>query len=265
MTFVCDAAQNVEEFIVRPVSPSRLPVTTDIVVITARVQPEDDTGDEKPIRRFHMLFTLEDVEFGPLIKAWMRLTQHYTDACNIFFGLEYGPPAYIDMKFLGVVQSLVLYHARWRDILARREEEELRLQRILSDLLPSDGEWIIDQLGIRPPQPFQKVLHDLVDAHSENLNPLLSNRQDRFVNDVMNTLGYVILRDQDLKGAVRLGADLYWMMQKLRFLFKACLLRELGFSAEMINKLFERNPLYQHIRQLETAEESGRSQVPTDK
>src|SRR4051812_16450965 len=54
------------------------------------------------------------------------------------------------------------------------------------------------------------------------------------------------------------GADLYWLMEKLRFLIKACFLAEAGFSEQKILTLFERNPLYQHVRQLESVREAGR-------
>ena len=50
-------------------------------------------------------------------------------------------------------------------------------------------------------------------------------------------------------------------MQKLRFLFKSCMLRELEFEPEKATKLFRRNGLYQHIRGIEAAEEARRQQA----
>ncbi len=90
------------------------------------------------------------------------------------------------------------------------------------------------------------------------MNPLVSNRQDRFVSEVMNTLEYTLLREADMDPAARKGADLYWVMQKLRFLFKSCLLRELGLQREKITELFGRNALYQHVCGLEAVEEGQR-------
>jgi len=54
------------------------------------------------------------------------------------------------------------------------------------------------------------------------------------------------------------GANLYWLMQKLRFLFKSCLLDDLGFSKEKVMELFGRNPLYRHVCEIETAQEAQR-------
>ena len=51
------------------------------------------------------------------------------------------------------------------------------------------------------------------------------------------------------------------MMQKLRFLFKSCLMHELGFPNEKVQSLFERNGLYQHVCQIEAAEERERQKT----
>ena len=92
------------------------------------------------------------------------------------------------------------------------------------------------------------------------MNPLVSSRQDRFVNEVINTLKHTMLRETDMDLAARHGAEMYWMMQKLRFLFKSCLLRELAFSPEKVTELFRRNGLYQHVCGIEKAEEARRQQ-----
>lgn len=90
------------------------------------------------------------------------------------------------------------------------------------------------------------------------MTPLISGRQSGFVNEVMNTLHYAIRRDHEIGLVTSFGADLYWMTEKLRFLMKACFLRELGFSSEKVQSLFQRNALFQHILQLEARRESTR-------
>ncbi len=257
MTFVCDRAQEVERFSVR--QGALLAGSPEIRVIGPRVLPEEDEeAPAGPVRRFQMLFTFEDVEFADLLGRWLRLTDVYADACSVFFGLQYGPPTYIDLTFACVVQALSLYYARREDGLAQRAEEEKRLRGVVAALTSADAEWIVDHLGPRPFPPVQSVLHTLVHEHSTAMNPLLSHRQDRFVNEVMNTLHYIIHRDSEVGFAASYGSDLYWLMQKLRFLMKSCFLRELGLTAEKAQKLFDRNALYQHVCRLETTRESAR-------
>lgn len=255
MTFVSDRPQAVEEFSVRA---GELPMNlagTDIRVIGPRVQPEEEGGVSEPVHFFQMLFTLADVDFAEFIGKWLRVTARYQDACSVFFGLQYGPPAYLDLAFPSVVQSLYLYYSRREDAVATRVEEERRLKDILAALPVTDADWIVDRLGGQPFPPLHIVLRELVGEHSNTMNPLVSSRQDRFVNEVINTLKYSMFREADMELAARHGADLYWMMLKLRFLFKSCMLRELGFNIEKITELFQRNGLYNHVCGIESAEE----------
>ncbi len=258
MTFVCDRPQEVEDFSVRTTEDAP---GSDIRVIGPRVLPEEDEGASEVVRYFQMLFTLADVDFSDFIGKWLRVTKRYEDACSMFFGLQYGPPAFLDMTFPGVVQSLSLYYSRRDDGVAGRSEGERRLKEILSALPTVDADWVVDRLGARPFLPVQLVLRKLVEEHSDTMNPLVSSRQDRFVNEVINTLNYIAFREEEMNSAARHGAALYWMMQKLRFLFKSCLLQELGFNKEKVTELLRRNALYQHVCGLEAAEEAQRQKT----
>lgn len=257
MTFVCDRPQEVEDFIVRPGEFPASVAAGDIHVVGARVQPEEDDGPE-PVRHFQMLFTLQDVDFSDFMGKWIRVTDKFASACNVFFGVQYGAPAFIDMAFPHVVQSLYLYHNRREDGISDRAADEGRLKEILASLVSADADWIVDRLGPRPFPPLHLILKKLVEEHGEVMNPLISHRQDRFVNEVANAFKYVVFREDEMWLVARHGADLYWTMQKLRFLFKSCLMGEVGFPREKIKSLFERNGLYLHVCQLEQAAERER-------
>jgi hypothetical protein len=260
MTFVCDRPQEVEEFSVRPGEFPENLGGSEIRVIGPRVQPEEEGEAREPVRFFQMLFTLADVDFEDFVGKWLSVSGRYADTCSVFFGLQYGPPAYIDLAFPSVVQALHLYYSRRDDGATAREEED-RLRGFLSSLPATDADWIVDRLegGFSP--PLKVVLSKLVEEHAHVMNRLVSDRQDRFVGVVINTLRYIQTRDPELYGAASHGAGLYWTMQKLRFLFKACLMRELGFPDDKARALFDRNGLYRHVCELEAAEEARRQQA----
>jgi hypothetical protein len=260
MTFVCDRPQEVKDFVVRPGEfPENL--RGDIHVVEARVQPEEDVDRPEPVHYFQMLFTLADVDFVEFIGKWLRVTKRFVAACNAFFGIQYGPPAFIDMSFPYVLQSLYLYHSQRPEGAAGRGEEEGRLKKILTGIALADADWIVDRLGTRPFPPLHLVLRQLVEEHGHVMNALLSHRLDRFVSEVANTLKYLAFRDAEMQPAARHGVHLYWMMQRLRFLFKSCLMHELDFPKDKVKSLFERNGLYQHVCQIEEAEERERQKT----
>ena len=132
MTFVSDRPQEVEEF---SVQPSERPMDSrgpDIRVIGPRVQPEDEGEADEPVRHFQMLLTLADVDFADFIGKWLAVAAKFADAWSVFFGLQYGPPAYLDMAFQSLVQALYLYYSRRRQGIAARVEDAGRLNEILS-------------------------------------------------------------------------------------------------------------------------------------
>jgi ApeA N-terminal domain 1/Apea-like HEPN len=267
MTFVCEAPQAVEgeslwlEDILAPLSENR-----EIKVVGARVFPETEEKPREDVLPQQLLFTLEAVEpdFGSFIQKWLKLTATYADACNIFFGLQYAPPAFLDLTFAGVVQSLCLYYTRRADGVEKRTQEERRLGAILSRLGGEDADWIRSRLGVRPFPPPEDALTVLLSEHEEVMRPLLKRDAVEFVAEVTNTLRYVLWRDPEAGIVASSGADLHWMTAKLRILMKLCFLKELGFSKESVQAMFRENGLFIHIARLTVAQrqETASSQDP---
>ncbi len=257
MTFAADRPQNVESVSVwRGEDLANWEQNPEIRVIGPRLQPDDEK--RKHVRSDEMLLTLADVEFTTFLENWLRLTDRYAEAFNIYFGIQYGPPSYIDLTYSLVAQSVSLYYAKTSDGMEQRGDEERRLREILPTLTNHDAEWLIDHLGVRPYPPFQSVLQRLVERHGAVLDPILVNRRDAFVSQAAATLRYIDRRDAEEHGASSHGSELYWLMQKLRFLIKACILAELGFRTEQIGNFFHRNPYFQHVSKLAMARDSNK-------
>jgi hypothetical protein len=263
MTFVCDRAQEVEqvslwrEDILIPTGEN-----PEIRLIGERVFPEVEDEKAESIHPHELLFSLADIEggFAPFVEKWLRLTTTYAEACNIFFGLQYRPPTYLDFSFLGVIESLCLYYTRREDGIAHRNQEDRRLTEILGKLSPADSEWVRGHIWVRPFPPLHDILAKLLNEHSEVMSPLLRTGEGGVITEVMNTVNYTLRRDPEVGLTASHGAELYWMMVKLRILLKLCFLRELGFSKEKIRSFFAKNAMYQHLYQIVSSQRSGSSQ-----
>jgi hypothetical protein len=107
------------------------------------------------------------------------------------------------------------------------------------------------------------MLQRLVDRHGSVLDPILANRRDAFVNQAASTHRYVEHREAEERPAASLGSELYWLTRKLRFLFQACMLAELGFGPDRISHFFSRSAYFQHISRLE-ASSVGNSTSPRE-
>jgi hypothetical protein len=253
MTFVCDQPQEVEEVslwredILAPIREN-----PEIRLIGARVFPEADSEKTESMHPHKLLFTLAEIEggFAPFMQRWLGLMTKYSEACNIFFGIQYGPPAYLDFSFLGVIESLCLYYTRREDGIAHRNQEDRRLTEVLGKLAPVDADWVRSHIWARPFPPLQDILAKLLGEHAEMMNPLLRTDRQGFIADVITTVNYILRRDAEVGLVASHGAELYWLEAKLRILLKLCLLRELGFSIENIRSFLVKNDVYQHLSRI---------------
>jgi hypothetical protein len=194
-----------------------------------------------------MLFTFDEVDFPDFLPKWLRLTETYKDACNVYFGLLFGPPAYLDMKFANVANAVLLYYENLPEAPGRREADSVRLRQILGKLSTPEQNWLLDRVGVTPRPPLRTALEELLQQHGDPLDPLFGDRRERFIESVLANLDYVIRRDKELAPTALYGAELYWLTEKVRFLLKACFMHEAGMSRDAIHKSFVRNALYQHI------------------
>lgn len=250
MTFVSDRAQEVEEVSLWREDILALGETNpQIRLIAARVFPEIQDEKADSLHPTQLLFTLEEVssEFALFIGRWFRLVTKYLDACNVYFGLQYGPPAYLDVNFIGVIEALCLYYTRTPTGILHRNQEEQRLKDILSKLSPADVDWVSSHIYSRPFPPLQEILSNLLNEHSEVMKPLLGPDPERLVDNITNTVSHIVRRDPEVALAASHGGDLYWMMRRLRILLRLCFLQELGFPPEKIVSFLGRNREYQHL------------------
>src|SRR5262249_10930428 len=103
MTFACDRAQTIDKFSVWKSGAT----DQEILVVGELIQPEKE--DAKDVSWHEMLFTFDMVTFPDFVQRWFHFIEVYKDACDVYFGLLYGPPSYLDMKFENLVNAVLLY------------------------------------------------------------------------------------------------------------------------------------------------------------
>jgi len=237
----CDNPHTEDELLARYAYPLQnfMTLATDHpnaqVEVTVRRPGEDDRIHVIAARVFHdakaaedlmphkMLFSLEDVKDRAvaLISRWMEVSERFAGVVNPYFGIQYEPKSFVDTKFLIVFQSLEVY-------------SRLHTQGGGSIVTPSD-------------QSLGHLFTKLLEEHWKTVGPLFGLSLEGTVAELMKYRNYVVHRDSDIGKEPDYSRKLYWLTQKLMFLMKACLLTELGFTSDELDRFFRRNQMFVHI------------------
>jgi hypothetical protein len=217
----------------------------------------DDESVSTGLLRYQMLFALSDVQhrLEDIFRKWMELSRRYAAAVDLYFGLQYRPPEYSDFRFQVITQILALYYAELRV----RGEEVPSPVGPLCDAVDAfrttdaseRAETLRTLLDSHPLVSVERALMALGSRHWEVFGPLVQEEKDtgpeRYTAVVVKILRYVLTRRE---GSVDLptGTDYYWRCEQLSFLWKICLLHELGFSSAEQRTLLEHNAKYTHLR-----------------
>jgi hypothetical protein len=208
-------------------------------VIAAVTFWDDDVA--AGLREWSMLFTFEDVRgrFAELCQQWLEVSRRHQTAFEIYFGSLYRPPGYTDLRFSLLAQALSLY--------TEARSAEAVEGTISSAELPRNVQELLDT---HPVVTVEKTLTALSTEFSAYFSPLVSEaggKSEDFIEYATNTVRYTLTRTPPAGPHASDGSDLYWLCERMAFLFKIAVLSDLGFPPEQIGRLLERNRSYRHL------------------
>jgi len=210
----------------------------------------DDESAAEEVQAHKLLFGHAEVadRLEDVVRRWFNLAERHSAAFAIYFGLKYNPPRYSDFRFQLMAQAISLYHTgRSPDGIGRRPANIL--PHHFADVLEPA---VRDELAqTHPLVILANALRTLTDRYTLVFDPLINARGDGnrvpFLELATRTFQYVIGREGAVPEGSK-GMTYYWLTELLGFLWKMALLDELGFTIEEQQKLFNRNRLYQHVR-----------------
>jgi hypothetical protein len=194
-----------------------------------------------------MLFTLADARdrFGELLQNWFAKQERLRPVFDLYFGAIYNPHAYLEQRFLSLMQAIETYHRRTSaETDLPPEEHAHRLDEILEATPEQYREWLKTKLKYSNELVLRKRL-DTVLRHCPEVVQKLIEKKSTFVHRVTTARNYLTHYDPELAGEAPKGVDLYPLTVQLQALVEMCLLLELGFECEEIDHRFERVRRYE--------------------
>src|SRR5262249_55791688 len=111
-----------------------------------------------------------------------------------------------------------------------------------------DPNWVLDMMPSTSTLHFPWNLLRVTQEHSTFMEPLVHSEPRRFVDQVVATRRYVQQKDTSVLNRSAQGRQLYWLIEKLHVLLRACILRELGIPSHEIDQFFRRNLMYTYLQ-----------------
>lgn len=241
-SFATDHANSVSEFSLTPESNRE----SAKVVGAATFWDESVAAN---LLEWSMLFTFEDVRkrFAEVCRIWLDLSRRHQTAFAVYFGSLYRPPGYTDLRFSLLAQAISLY-AKGRPNTHALEHPPT------GEVSPS----VRELLDIHPVVTAEKALATLATEFEDLFAPLVTasgGKCEDFIAYATNTVRYSLMRTPPSGPHASNGSDLYWLCERVAFLFKMAVLSDLGFTSEQIARLLERNRTYRHLRDMARAEQ----------
>jgi hypothetical protein len=241
LTFAVDQPNSVDDVIFVGQSQGADVARTSVNLL---FQPVYKARDEQRPSRWDMLFTWEEVTstHPNVLNEWLRLRSHFKIALDVYFGLLYGPPVYLETKFRLLVTVLSLFlGGRVSDQAIRDAIDGLRRSASNS----ADGRWI-DMLPSTEELCLPQNLLALIESHSELIPPLGQNAAG-VVAAMIEMNRYLF--GHRITTEMRNSQQLLLMVERLILLTKVVILEHLGFVGAEIVTSVSRSKTYKYLMQ----------------
>lgn len=206
--------------------------------------PEEEL---KPLHPYQMLFTLAnvDAQLEKLLGNWFEKHESLQPVFDLYFATIYNRGAYLDQKFLTLMQAIETYHRRTSDETDLSPADHAKRMTTIVDSVPEEHRaWVSKRLEYANEIPLRRRLKRIVDS-CQLVAKKVTGKPSTFISKAVDTRNYRTHYDPSLKNKAVTGTELHRLVVRLRALIEMCLLLELGFSAQEIDRIFERIRRYE--------------------
>lgn len=193
-----------------------------------------------------ILFSLADgtPPFEDLVPRWLELHADLREAVVPYFALIYAPPKFMDSRIIVLTQALEAYHRLRYPQTVLPKAEFRAVRKSLRARIPHKYRTFLgDRLAYLNEPTQRDRLAQLVATVTQVL-PGLFAPQPRFVAELIDERNRQTHPGGSRPRVVRTGPQLYRLATTAAYTFQSLLLLELGFGAQQIAPLWQRNAEY---------------------
>lgn len=202
-----------------------------------------------------MFFTFKDVSelFELFIRNWFIRSEVLSPVFDLYFSSVYTPKIYTNTRFLIAVQAIESYHRRnetTKKFDVPLEEHNQRMTDIISSAPIEHRRWLSYKLKYSNEVYLSKRLIEILSHQTNTAEMYIGDRskQTDFITKVVATRHYLTHFDKDQEAKSAKGEELLILIEKLKMIIKACLLKEIGISQSEIKTIMEKYKYQSFLR-----------------
>ena len=213
-------------------------------------------GKLEPVTDFRLpLVSLAEIssDFNELITRWLAVSadNDLGPVLGSFFGIQYAPPGFVELRFLTMATALESYHERRHpgatqipsETFDRRTSILAELASNSEDLRSVDRKWLKGVLKSANQASLHKRLAGLLNELEDAL-PHPIPEVGLVSEKLATTRNHLAHGSDELAERALTGLDRFWGEQLLHLLLTTLLLKELGLSGAFIAESWKKFPWY---------------------
>jgi hypothetical protein len=203
------------------------------------------------ISKTDMLFTYTDVvKTGTnFFDNWFTFNERYGEFCATYFNHMLAPLRYSEENFVRTLAELQLFfrsseQVQPEAVTARKALENLHLDKVLD----YSDQWSAYSLPDEYDLGFPRNLCSALGEYADLMTPLIGADHKQFIDSVMATKLFISRRDARLSPLAAQDTAMYYLIQKLRFLLRICILDKAGFPRDWIREIVTHHRVYLYLK-----------------
>ncbi len=198
-----------------------------------------------------MLFTLDDALAAGLniFRNWFDFARKHDAFCTVYFAQIHAQARYLDDNFSKLMSAFTL-------LCASSLEPSSRAQAFVGGIAALRGahfaeaeqDYLVESIPTATEVEMPFHLLRLLEENCELMGQIIDGDFSDFVAAAVNTLSYVERRASQPRRRFWQGEHLYHATRTIRMLIKIIILKQLGFDADRVKTLIERNNYFLYLK-----------------
>jgi hypothetical protein len=198
----------------------------------------------RPKILWEFMFNYRDIKrnYKKIIKKWYHNYNEIEPVLNLLMETFYQRGNFNANKFLNMAQALETFHRRRRKNNVLTEKQHKKRITEINKSIPKRYRDFINEKLLHSNEPSLHMRLDMLfqEFNTKTFSKIVSDK-DKFIKQTKDSRNYYTHYDVKMEKKALKRADLFYLTERLKVILVSAVLRETGFSYDLIENLLERN------------------------